>query len=89
MEFVRKFFCLILNFIRYGFGKNDQGQLGDGTTTSSKDGVAMQRTERTSVGKQQVHGMYVGNKHVIFVASSYKWLPSYILIVGTIIALLL
>jgi len=49
----------------------------------------MQRTERTSVGKQQVHGIYVGNKHVIFVASSYKWLPSYILIVGTIIALLL
>eukprot|EP01080_Neovahlkampfia_damariscottae_P005480 gene5480-9298_t len=73
----------------YGFGKNNNGQLGDGSTTNSKDGVAMQRTERTSVRNHQVHGMAVGNEHVIFVASSYKWLPSYILLVGTIVALLL
>jgi hypothetical protein len=59
----------------YGWGKNTNGQLGDGTTTDAKDGVKIETLERTSIKESQVQGIAAGENHVLMASSTFQILP--------------
>jgi alpha-tubulin suppressor-like RCC1 family protein len=65
----------------YGWGKNTNGQLGDGTTTDAKDGVKIETLERTSIKERQVQGIVAGENHVLMASSTFQILPCTLFII--------